>query len=158
MTQMPVPSYDYGLLYKLTNDVCTKCGLEMIELNGQGPEPKPPFVAFDIISPHIPLNYLEDDRHRVFETVLSLTVYDLDQLTAMNAADGLRRYLGTQEVETTFYKQEVVLVERMPLQKRSIQNVNTTAAMVGFDFRLRVPEPYIAPDTIDKIEFKEESH
>ena len=149
-------SYDYNKLYVIAQAACDAVGVSMMELNSSGPELKPPFVAFDIISPHINLNYLEDDTAGQFELVCSLTVYDLDKLHAIQTADNLRQYMATQAMTDLLLKQQAVLVERMPTNIRSVPNVNKTAHMVGFDYRLRVTEPLTEPDKIDTVEIKEE--
>lgn len=152
------PHYDFNTLYKLCSDACEANGLHMMDLGGNGPEPKPPFVAFDVISPFLRSGYLEDSQSGEFETVLSLTVYDLDRLNALQCADALRQYIGSRAMADQLYKAHAILVERMETQIRNIQNINTEAAMVGFDFRLRLKEPVADPDMITNIKFEEESH
>lgn len=67
-------NFDYAVLYKTFSRLFKdKLDLTMIELSGNGKQPEAPFIAFDIISPRIPNNYLEDDA--VFESVVSFTVY-----------------------------------------------------------------------------------
>ncbi|WP_155288044.1 phage neck terminator protein [Lacticaseibacillus zhaodongensis] len=154
------PHYDYKLLYSLCSDACEANGLHMRELGGKGPQPEPPFVSFDIISPHIRTSYVEDDPNNEFAVVLSLTVYDLDRQNAYQSADALRQCIGSksQDVMQALRNAGAVLEERMPLQVRNITNINEPATMVGFDFKVRVSEPYTEPDQIEKINFEEETN
>ena len=71
---MGLTSYDYTVLYRVFSRLLkSKLGLTLIDLNGNGKPPTPPFAALDIISPKIPNNFLEDDS--VFEAVESFFIF-----------------------------------------------------------------------------------
>lgn len=95
-------AYDYTKLYTLfARMIKAKMGLTMIELNGNGKQPSAPFVAFDIVSPRIPITWLEDED--AFECVVSFTVYAKSKVQAMTLCDQLRDMLArpVQETSTT---------------------------------------------------------
>lgn len=155
---MMATSYDYSILYKtFSRLIKSRLNLTMIELNGNGKPPEAPFVAFDIISPKIPLNYLEDDK--AFECVVSFTVYAKRKLDALTISNNLRSVLGDTESRDIFNKNNIVLVERMATQARYVEETNTYAYMFGFDMRLRLWETYLDENEgiINNIEYKEET-
>lgn len=145
---LQIKSYDYKVLYKLFSRLFSEnLGLTMIELNSNGRPPAAPYIAFDIISPYIPLNSLEDDK--AFEAVVSFTVYARSKVQALNVADQCRQLLGTQVADDACVAVNVVIVERMPNQVRNSLETTAVAYMVGFDTQLRLVEPYV--DNIDPI-------
>ena len=152
-------SYDYSVLYKtFSRLIKSRLNLTMIELNGNGKPPEPPFVAFDIISPKIPLGFLEDDR--AFESVVSFTIYSKKKLEAMQLCNDLRSIMGDTDSRDVFKENSIVMVERMPVQARSVQESTNYAYMFGFDMRLRLWETYQDHvGTIENISFtrKEEN-
>lgn len=133
----------------------------MIDLNANGKAPAPPYVAIDIISPKLPQSFLEEDG--VFEAILSFTVYDKSKLDCLIKANELREKFGDQLTEDELAKQNIVLVERMEMQLRSVAETNAYAYMAGFDCRLRLQESYanegageILDIKLDKGEIKDE--
>lgn len=129
-------TYDYTNFYKLFAPMIKqRTDLQMIELNTNGKMPAPPFVTFDIVSPYIPSGFLEDNRY--FEAVVSFTVYAKQKLDALNRAEELRNILGDQTARDAAEKLDIIIVERMPLQVRSVQETTNFAYMNGFDVRLR---------------------
>lgn len=141
-------SYDYKTLYEMfSNLIESHMGLTMIELNSNGRPPAAPYVAFDIISPYIPLNALEDDK--TFEAVVSFTVYSQSKVQALNLADRCRQLLGTQTTDDVCQIANAVIVERMPTQIRNSLETTAVAYMVGFDTRLRLRETFA--DNVDPI-------
>lgn len=151
-------SYDYSILYKtFSRLIKSRLNLTMIELNGNGKPPEPPFVAFDVISPKIPLGFLEDDR--AFEAIVSFTIYSKKKLEAMQLCNNLRSIIGDINSRDVFSKNEIVLVERMPIQARYVQESTNYAYMFGFDMRLRLWESYQDDaGIIEKIDYKEENN
>lgn len=150
-------SYDYTVLYKVFSRLIkSKLDLTMIELNGNGKMPPAPFVAFDIISPKIPNNYLEDDRQ--FEAVVSFTIYAKTKLEALNLCNELRAVMGDITSRDIFARNDIVVVERMNVQPRYVEETNNYAFMFGFDVRLRLWETYQNSDsgTIEHVEYKED--
>ena len=151
-------SYDYSTLYKtFSRLIKSRLNLIMIELNGNGKPPEAPFVAFDIISPKIPLGFLEDDR--AFECVVSFTVYAKRKLEAMQLCNTLRSMLGDTDSRDTFDENDIVIVERMPIQARYVEETNTYAYMFGFDVKLRLWETYVDghEGIIEHVKYKEET-
>ena len=151
-------SYDYSTLYKtFSRLIKSRLNLIMIELNGNGKPPEAPFVTFDIISPKIPLGFLEDDR--AFECVVSFTVYAKRKLEAMQLCNTLRSMLGDTDSRDTFDKNDIVMVERMPIQARYVEETNTYAYMFGFDVKLRLWETYVDghEGIIEHVKYKEET-
>lgn len=147
---MAAENFDYEVLYKTFSKlIYDYIGLTMIELNGGGIQPKPPFCVFDIISPYIPLNYLEDDSSGAFECVVSFTVYDLSKVSALSKAGELRKMLDSINTLDRFKELNIVLVEKMPTQIRYVQESNQIAKMVGFDCRLRLHD--VAVDDVEPI-------
>ena len=141
-------SYDYRRLNQLFSRLIKEqLGLTLIELNSNGKPPVAPYVAFDIISPYIPLNFLEDDK--AFEAVVSFTVYARSKLEALGLADQCRQLLGSQMAIDACVAADTVIVERMPTQIRYVPETTMIAYMVGFDVRLRLSEPYT--DNVDPI-------
>lgn len=133
-----MPKYDYTKLYENFAKVVELQGMTMVELNGDGKAPNPPYVAFDVISPYIPLNFEEDDASDAFEAVVSFTIYHTSKVKAMNAAAELRVTFEAASVQDQLRAADIVPVERMPLQIRYLPEANLTAKMVGFDMRLRL--------------------
>lgn len=150
-------SYDYSILYKtFSRLIKSRLNLTMIELNGNGKPPEPPFVAFDIISPKIPLGFLEDDK--AFETIVSFTIYSKKKLEAMQLCNDLRSTMGDIASSDVFSENGIVMVERMPIQTRFVQESTNFAYMYGFDMRLRLWEAYEdTVSTIENIDYKEEN-
>lgn len=150
-----VTSYDYSILYKVFSRLLkNELTLTMIDLNGNGRPPEPPFVAFDIINPKIPNNYLEDDR--VFETVISFTIYSKNKLEAMNLCNQVRATLRTTSADVIYAKNGISLVETMAIEPRFVTETNNYAYMYGFDARLRLVEVESTPDIeITDIKIKE---
>ena len=150
-------SYDYSTLYRVFSELIKQgTGLIMIELNGGGEQPEPPFCVFDIISPFIPLNYLEDDASNAFESVVSFTIYDVSKVAALNRANELRKLLDRINSLDAFQANKIVLVEKMPTQIRYVQEPNQIIKMVGFDVRLRLTESIIDDvEAIKEIKIKE---
>lgn len=147
-------SYDYSILYRtFSRLIKNRLNLTMIELNGNGKPPEAPFVAFDIISPKIPLGFLEDDR--AFECVVSFTVYAKRKLDALTISNNLRSVMGDTQSRDIFNSNNIVLVERMATQARYVEESNVYAYMYGFDMRLRLWETYMddAKGIIDNIKF-----
>ena len=151
-------SYDYSILYKtFSRLIKSRLNLIMIELNGNGKPPEPPFVAFDIISPKIPLGFLEDNR--AFEAIVSFTIYSKKKLEAMQLCNDLRSIIGDTDSRDIFSENEIVMVERMPIQPRYVQESTDYAYMFGFDMRLRLWEPYQDHvGIIENIDYKEENN
>lgn len=151
-------SYDYSTLYKtFSRLIKSRLNLVMIELNGNGKPPEAPFVAFDIISPKIPLGFLEDDR--AFECVVSFTVYAKKKLEALQLSNLLRSIIADRDSQDIFDKNNIVLVERMPIQARYVEETNNYAYMYGFDMRLRLWETYVDghEGIIEHVKYKEET-
>lgn len=149
-------TFDYTVLYKVFSKLIKdQLNLTLIELNGNGKTPESPFVAFDIISPRIPNNYLEDDR--VFESVVSFTVYAKSKLQAMNICNQLRLLLKNSTANKLYRDNNMSLVETMAVQTRYVEETNNYAYMYGFDTRLRLVETYVDSNVglIEKIDFKE---
>ncbi|MCQ4116617.1 hypothetical protein NOU10_04335 [Ligilactobacillus sp. MP3] len=149
-------NFDYVVLYKTFSRIFKdKLGLIMIELNGNGKQPESPFIAFDIISPRIPNNYLEDDT--VFESVVSFTAYAKSKLQALNLSNQMRLLLRSTASTKRFFENNITLVEIMATQPRYVEETNNYAYMYGFDVRLRLKETYIDEDkgTIESIDYKE---
>lgn len=151
-------SYDYSILYKtFSRLIKSRLNLTMIELNGNGKPPEPPFVAFDIISPKIPLGFLEDNR--AFEAMVSFTIYSKKKLEAMQLCNDLRSIMGDTASSDVFSEKEIVMIERMPIQPRYVQESTDYAYMFGFDMRLRLWESYQDHvGTIENIDYKEENN
>ncbi|KRL81806.1 phage neck terminator protein [Ligilactobacillus equi] len=148
-------TYDYLALYRVFSRVTKEqMGLRLIELYGNGKAPEPPYIAFDIISPRIPNNYLEDDR--VFEAVVSFTVYAKDKLEALNTVNKLRVVIDNQTSQDIYAKENISVVEKMQTQTRYVDETTNYAYMFGFDMRLRLVETY-QEDTsvIEEINLKE---
>lgn len=146
---MELTSYDYTVLYRVFSRLLkSKLGLTLIDLNGNGKPPTPPFVALDIISPKIPNNFLEDDS--VFEAVVSFTIYAKSKLEALNLCNQVRSLFKLTSSRDTFKKNEITLVEMMATQGRYVEETNNYAYMYGFDARLRLIEPRI--DDVGTIE------
>ena len=134
-------TYDYLNLYRVFSSIIkSQLGLKMIELYSNGTPPKPPYIAFDIVSPRIPNNYLEDDK--VFECVVSFTVYSKDKLEALNTCGKLRELIANQTSRDVYEKEQIIVVERMSVQPRFVEETNQYAFMYGFDLRLRLVETY----------------
>ncbi len=113
-------SYDYSILYKtFSRLIKSRLNLVMIELYGNGKPPEPPFVAFDIVAPKIPTNYLEDDR--TFEAVVSFTIYAKTKLQALNYCNQLRAVLGDLASRDIYEDNDIVMVERMQVQGAGLQ-------------------------------------
>jgi hypothetical protein len=151
----PSSGYDYDNLYKVFADMLqSKVNLTMIDLNDKGVQPSAPFVAFDIISPYLPLNWLEDDGANAFEAVVSFTVYGRTKVSALNAAERWRNQLKSFRTHIELSDANIVLVEIMQTQIRSVAETTQSAFMVGFDVRLRLQEPFEDSDvdTIENIE------
>lgn len=151
-------SYDYSTLYKtFSRLIKSRLNLIMIELNGNGKPPEAPFVAFDIISPKIPLGFLEDDR--AFECVVSFTVYAKKKLEALQLSNLLRSIIADRDSQDIFDKNNIVLVERMPIQARYVEETNNYAYMYGFDMRLRLWETFADEHggLIEQVKYKEET-
>lgn len=149
-------SYDYSILYKtFSRLIKSRLNLVMIELDGNGKPPEAPFVAFDIISPKIPLCFLEDDR--AFECVVSFTVYAKKKLEALQLSNLLRSVIADRDSRDIFEKNDIVLVERMPIQARYVEETNNYAYMYGFDMKLRLWETFVDEHggLIEHIEYKE---
>ncbi|MHA3065649.1 phage neck terminator protein [Lacticaseibacillus saniviri] len=145
--------YDYEKLYVVFSKIAANMGLTLIEMNGGGKQPKPPFVAFDIINPHIRLNFLEDDGNRAFECVVSFTVYAVDKLHALNLTNQLREKLNEVDSWDFYDKNHIVLVERMDPNVRYLPEAGNYATMVGFDARLRLQaDEKEVPYQIDHID------
>lgn len=134
-------TYDYSILYRtFSRLIMSQLDMIMIELSGNGEPPKPPYVAFDIISPKLPNNFLEDDPS--FECVVSFTVYAKRKLDALNKCNELRDILGDLSSQDIYDKNGIVMVERMQTTQRYVQETNAYAYMYGFDVRLRLREPF----------------
>lgn len=153
-----MPKYDYGKLYTFFAKVVSeKTKLILADLNGDGLKPQMPFVSFDVISPYIRLNWQEDDSAQEFEAVISLTAIDDDKQSALNTALSLRSCFDAVGVQDELRSANIILVERMDMQIRSVPDVNHTTKMVGFDLRLRLQgEQEATADPIKDIQFKEE--
>ena len=150
-------SYDYSILYKtFSRLIKSRLNLVMIELYGNGKPPEPPFVAFDIVAPKIPTNYLEDDR--TFEAVVSFTIYAKTKLQALNYCNQLRAVLGDLASRDIYEDNDIVMIERMQVQPRYVEESNNYAFMFGFDMRLRLWETYIdeCKGTIEHVKYKED--
>lgn len=151
----PSSGYDYDNLYKVFAGMLqSKVNLTMIDLNDKGVQPSAPFVAFDIISPNIPLNWLEDDGANAFEAVVSFTIYGRTKVSALNVAEQWRNQLKSFRTHIELSEANIVLVEIMQTQIRSVAETTQSAFMVGFDVRLRLQEPFEDSDvdTIENIE------
>jgi hypothetical protein len=141
-------AYNYTKLYTLfARMIKAKMGLTMIELNGNGKQPAAPFVAFDIVSPRIPITWLEDED--AFECVVSFTVYAKSKVQAMTLCDQLRDMLGKTSARDQYDAAGVVLVERTASQVRYVEETETYAYMVGFDARLRIAD--VKTDDVGEI-------
>ncbi len=154
-----VKTYDYDVLYSTFSSIITSTqNLTMIELGGAGKIPPAPFVVFDIISPHINIYEHYDVTERVpFEAVVSFTHYALSKVSALSLAENLRMQLTADAVQKTMRDNEIVVVEIMPTQIRSIQDPTADKFMAGFDVRLRLREPYVDETlgVIEDIQYKE---
>ncbi|QGG59551.1 phage neck terminator protein [Loigolactobacillus bifermentans] len=149
-------SYDWSMLYKTFSDLVTQyMGLTQIELNSNGSPPPAPYIAFDVISPNIPINEYENDESNAFEAAVSFTVYAKSKVEALNLAQKWRDMLNTQHVLIALQAADVVVVERMATNIRYIQETASVAAMVGFDVMLRLHSPFADEDmdTITKVDF-----
>lgn len=151
-------TFDYGILYKTFSKIIQEQQrLIMIEAGGVGQQPNPPFVIFDVISPHI--NIYDDhdiNEHEIFEAVVSFTLFSYTKLQALNLAENLRKLMYSDTAREDLRKQEIIIVEVMPTNIRSIQSKDNDKFMVGFDMRLRLRDPYgdDIPE-MDSIEFNE---
>lgn len=148
-----VNSYDYRKLSKLfagiTKDML---GLTLIASNVQGNQPEAPFVVFDIVSPYIPIDeFLDITEEEAFEAVVSFTVFDDNKLDALRVAQALRKTLTQFDVDLQLRASDVILVELMPTNVRSVPDNVQEAHMVGFDVRLRLTETY-TDSTVEVIE------
>lgn len=155
-----VQTFDYSVLYKSFSQIVSEQQrLTMIEAGGVGQQPAPPFVIFDIISPHINIYDDHDINEReVFESVVSFTLFSYTKLQALNLAENLRKLMYSDSVRATLKEQEIIIVEIMPTNIRSIQNSDNDKFMVGFDMRLRLRDPYEDDiPLIDSIEFNNET-
>ena len=129
---METNSFDYSILYDVFSQIIEEdLGMIMIELYGNGKPPKPPYVAFDIVSPHIPLNLNEKGLGGMFESVVSFTVYSKDKLEALTKVNALRNILWTQKATDLVDKNEIVIAERMPVQTRYVDETNNYAYTRG---------------------------
>lgn len=154
-----VNSYDYRKLSKLfagiTKDML---GLTLIASNVQGNQPEAPFVVFDIVSPYIPIDeFLDITEEEAFEAVVSFTVFDDNKFDALRVAQALRKTLTQFDVDLQLRASDVILVELMPTNVRSVPDNVQEAHMVGFDVRLRLTETYTdsSVEVIEDVEVKE---
>lgn len=151
-------TFDYGVLYKSFSKIIKEQQeLTMIEAGGVGQQPKPPFVIFDVISPHINIYDDHDVNEReLFEAVVSFTLFSYTKLQALNLAENLRKLMYSDNSRSLLRKQEVIIVEVMPTNIRSIQNEDNDKFMVGFDMRLRLRDPFEDDiQVMDSIEVNE---
>lgn len=151
-------TFDYGVLYKSFSKIIKEQQkLTMIEAGGVGQQPKPPFVIFDVISPHINIYDDHDVNEReLFEAVVSFTLFSYTKLQALNLAENLRKLIYSDNSRSLLRKQEVIIVEVMPTNIRSIQNEDNDKFMVGFDMRLRLRDPFEDDiQVMDSIEVNE---
>lgn len=151
-------TFDYSVLYKSFSKIIKEQQeLTMIEAGGVGQQPDPPFVIFDIISPHINIYDDHDVNEReLFESVVSFTLFSYTKLQVLNLAENLRKLMYSDNARSLLRKQEVIIVEVMPTNIRSIQNENNDKFMVGFDMRLRLRDPFEDDiPVMDSIEFNE---
>ena len=67
--------------------------------------------------------------------------------------------LGDTDSRDTFDKNDIVMVERMPIQARYVEETNTYAYMFGFDVKLRLWETYVDvhEGIIEHVKYKEET-
>lgn len=146
-------SFDYSMLNKqFAKIVSERLGLTLVELNGGGKQPEGTFVAFDIISPYIPIDeYFDLDDEQAFEAVVSFTVFDIKKTNALKMAQQLRRVLTQFDVALELNDNSVIVVEIMPTNIRSIVEDVVDKHMVGFDVRLRLLDNY-KDETIDQID------
>lgn len=143
-------SYDYDNLYKVfTSHIKSYLDLIMIDLNGSGVQPKGPFVAFDIISPHIATNYLGDDGANSFDCVVSFTIYDRSKVSAISMAGAWRNALETFRMKLDLKDQTIVINEIMDSQIRSVPETTKSSFMVGFDVRLTLQDTFEDNDIDD---------
>lgn len=152
MMATPSEGYDYENLYKIFAGMFkNKMNLVMVDLNDKGVQPSAPFVAFDIISPNIPTNSLEDDGTHAFDAVVSFTVYGRTKVSALNLAEQWRNQLKSFRTHLELTDANIVLVEIMQTQIRSVAETTQSAFLIGFDVRLTLQEPFEDTD-IDPIE------
>lgn len=146
-------TFDYSTLNKQFAKIASeRLGLTLVELNGGGKQPEGSFVAFDIISPYIPIDeYFDIEDEQAFEAVVSFTVFDVKKTTALRLAHQLRRTLTQFDVELELRDNNTIIVEIMPTNIRSIIEDVVDKHMVGFDVRLRLLDVY-QDDTIDPID------
>ncbi|WP_425508991.1 phage neck terminator protein [Weissella coleopterorum] len=96
------------------------------------------------------------NEHEIFEAVVSFTLFSYTKLQALNLAENLRKLMYSDTAREDLRKQEIIIVEVMPTNIRSIQSKDNDKFMVGFDMRLRLRDPYgdDIPE-MDSIEFNE---
>ncbi|QIL50112.1 hypothetical protein G7084_01505 [Weissella coleopterorum] len=87
---------------------------------------------------------------------MSFTLFSYTKLQALNLAENLRKLMYSDTAREDLRKQEIIIVEVMPTNIRSIQSKDNDKFMVGFDMRLRLRDPYgdDIPE-MDSIEFNE---
>lgn len=149
-----INNYNYAAWYKLFAALIKdELQATMIELNGNGKTPPKPFVAFDVISPYIPINYPETNA---FEAAVSFTIYGKTKLEALTLASQLRYCMLAQATADKLAAAGLILVEVQPTQIRSTIETNEIATMVGFDVTLRITDTRHEDETagqIDKVTF-----
>ena len=143
--------FDYTTLYTTFSKVLSqKFNLTMIESNGNGEQPPSPFVVFDIISPYIPINWEEDDNSNAFEAVVSFTVFEKSKIASLNLATKIRSSLTDSKLLSEFNSNDILIVEKMPINIRYVPEPIITTYMTGFDIRLRLTNNHI--DSVENIE------
>lgn len=144
--------YDYSQLNTTFGAICKLNGFQMVELNNNGRRPPLPFVAYDVISPAIPIGFQGQDDAHAFECVVSFTVYETNRVGALTRCSGLRSSFDAENVKDMLATAGIIVVDIKPTQIRYSQGANVTAALVGFDMQLRLKATPV-PDggTIDEV-------
>lgn len=141
--------YNYSDWYALfARLIKASLGLTMIEINGNGKEPPKPFVAFDVVSPYIPVNYPESTA---FEAVVSFTVFADTKLKSLEVASQLRYLLNSTAAAVELHNHNLVASYLEPTQIRSTQGTNDFYYMTGFDVHLSVEDTTYEDDSKGEI-------
>ena len=139
-----IGSFDYRVLNRVFARLLSdKLGLVLVEANGHGQQPEAPFVSLDIISPYIPIDeYFDETDQEAFEAVVSFTSFGLDKSQALQVTQAIRKILTQFDTSLTLNASNIVLVEMMPTNVRSVPETVLDKHMVGFDARLRLRETF----------------
>ena len=84
-------------------------------------------------------------------------MFDDNKFDALRVAQALRKTLTQFDVDLQLRASDVILVELMPTNVRSVPDNVQEAHMVGFDVRLRLNETYTdsSVEVIEDVEVKE---